>query len=78
VESEIMPVVNVRFNKKELEKLQKVIEFFGVENKWGEKSEAIKKSIDFVLEFKHLFWERFLQDYPPLSRSYIKKRLTEE
>jgi len=33
---------------------------------------------EFVLEFKHLFWERFLQDYPPLSRAYIKKRLLEE
>jgi len=73
-----MPIVNIRFNKTEEEKLEKVVEFFGTKDKWGEKSEAIKKSIEFVLEFKHLFWERFLQDYPPLSRSYIKKRLLEE
>jgi len=73
-----MPIIPVRFNKKEEKKLEKVVEFFGTKGKWGERSEAIKKSIDFVLEFKHLFWERFLQDYPPLSREYIKKRLTEE
>jgi len=73
-----MTIVNVRFNKKELKKLEKVIEFFDAKDKWGGRSEAIKKSIEFVLEFKHLFWERFLQDYPPLSRSYIKKRLLEE
>lgn len=70
------PKKTIRFNEEELKEFDKAREILKIPSGlWGEDAEIIKKSIRFVIEFSHLFWEKFLNDYPPLAREIIKEKL---
>jgi len=68
--------VNLR-NSKELQiLLHKAREILKIHHdKYGADPETVRKSLKFVIEFNDLFWEKFLNDYPPLAREIIKERL---
>lgn len=73
-----MGVVTIRLNKVEQEQLNRAGLFLGVgKDRYGFTSEVIKKSIDFVNEFNIVVWEKFKNDYPHLTREFIKRRLVE-
>jgi hypothetical protein len=68
--------IPVRFNEQELKSLESAREILGItKNIWGEKSETIKKSIQFVIEFHKYIYVKFQHETPPLIREYIKNEL---
>ena len=76
-----MTIIKTRLNEKEKHNFEKVKEIFQIpKGKWGEDSEAIKKSFISVIEMEksfQLYYEDFKARYPLHVREYIKKRLNE-
>lgn len=71
--------LTVRFNAQQEQDLNKVKEFFGLpRGLWGENSKAIHLALRFVVEFNELIWEKFQNDFPPLTREYIRKKLVND
>lgn len=68
--------ITVRFNKEEETDKLMAREVLGIpKGVYGEDAQIIKKSIKFVVNFHHLIWSKFLNDYTPSMREYIKKEL---
>lgn len=44
-------------------------------DRFGADPETIRESLKFVKEFNWLAWEKFVNDYPPMLRELIKKRM---
>jgi hypothetical protein len=44
-------------------------------DRFGADPETIRKSLKFVKEFDLLVWGKFINDYPPMLREFIKKRM---
>ena len=71
-----MTKISVRFNKQEETDMLMAREILGIpKGSYGEDTQIIKKSIKFVVDFHHLLWSKFLNDYTPSMREYIKKEL---
>lgn len=70
------PMKQIRFNKKELEEFERVRKILNVpKDSWGEDSDVVKRSIRFVIDFNSLVWDKFLSDYSPLLREFIKRKM---
>jgi hypothetical protein len=66
----------IKFNQEEELELKKARDILGIgKDTWGENSITVKRSIKFVIEFNDFIYQKFLNDYPPTIREYLRRRL---
>lgn len=67
---------SIRFNEKERMEMEDARKILGIaKNIHGEIPSIVMGSVRFVIQFHHLVWDQFLNQYPPQAREYIKERL---